>query len=74
MTKLCDDLLCGAGVIATRLFGRDNKRNRRRVYYRFEKGRFGSAVWKEPGGGELISRESLLDGHYRGAPVEEPAE
>jgi hypothetical protein len=61
MSNLCDDLLRGAGPIAAELYGRDNAKNRRRVYYRHGRGRL--PTWKD--GEEIITRRSLLDQHYR---------
>jgi hypothetical protein len=69
MAKLSDDLLLGAGPIAAELYGRDNKKNRRKVYYRHEQGRL--PTWKD--GDEIITRRSLLEQHYS-RPTSEAAE
>jgi hypothetical protein len=50
------DLLWGAGPIAKALFGKDDKKARRKVYHLFEVKRLPG--WKD--GAQLMSRRSLL--------------
>ena len=58
MSELAHDLLWGAGAIAEDLFGRNTKKNRRRVYHLHSKGRL--PTWKVGDSPEIICRKSLL--------------
>jgi hypothetical protein len=68
---LHEDLLMGAGPIAKELFGRDNRKNKRRIYHLHEKGliptwRQCDAEGKEKG--PLLSKRSLLRQRFAGPP------
>jgi hypothetical protein len=58
--KLADDLLPGAGPIALYVYGQDDKKHRRKVYYKYDRGDW--PLWKD--GQEITSRKSLLDNHF----------
>jgi hypothetical protein len=69
--SLTDDLLAGAGAIAKYVYGKNDKKHRRKVYYKYErkelavsKGRSGDEwpLWKD--GQEITSRKSLLDQYF----------
>ena len=66
---LADDLLPGAGPIAKYVFGHNNERTRRKVYYQYErtgKAETGEDVWPLwKNGQEITSRKSLLDSHFQ---------
>jgi hypothetical protein len=75
MSSLTEDLLAGAGAIAKFVYGKNDKRTRRKVYYKYERkelaaseGRAGEEwpLWKD--GQEIISRKSLLDQYFNPPP------
>jgi len=70
MSKLHEDVLWGAGRIALELYGRDTKKNRRKVYYQHAKRRI--PTWKS--GEEIVTRRSLLQEHFNPPTVPEAAE
>jgi hypothetical protein len=71
--KLADDLLPKAGLIADYVFGHNDEKTRRKVYYQFEKAERAREtesgkedvwpLWKS--GQEIVSRKSLLDSHFQ---------
>jgi hypothetical protein len=58
--SLTDDLLAGAGAIAKYVYGKNDKKHRRKVYYKFERQEW--PLWKD--GQEITSRKSLLDQYF----------
>jgi hypothetical protein len=62
---LTDDLLAGAGAIAKYVYGKNDKKHRRKVYYKYEQVEQEECewpLWKD--GQEITSRKSLLDQHF----------
>ena len=69
--SLTDDLLAGAGAIAKYVYGKNDKKHRRKVYYKYEKAEKAKEaesredvwpLWKD--GQEITSRKSLLDQYF----------
>ena len=60
MSDLANELLWGAGAIATDLFGRDTKKTRRKVYHLHQKRRL--PTWKD--GPDIITTKTLLRQHF----------
>jgi hypothetical protein len=82
ISKLADDLLPKAGSIALYVLGADTRKNRRKVYYQYERAEKAKAeakpeedvwpLWKD--GQEIQSRKSLLDNHFQPKRKTEAAE
>jgi hypothetical protein len=56
MDELGNDLMFGAGSIAKDVFGKNNKKNRRKVYYLHQRGLLGTFKM----GGEIAGRRSTI--------------
>jgi hypothetical protein len=56
MEGLADDLMLGAAAIARDVFGKDNKKNRRKVYHLHHQGLLGTFKM----GGEIAGRRSTI--------------
>jgi hypothetical protein len=56
MEGLADDLMFGAGAIAKHLFGKDTRKNRRKVYHLHGLGMLGTFKM----GGEIAERRSTI--------------
>jgi hypothetical protein len=59
---LADDLLRGAEQIARYVFGKKDRKHKRKVYYEYEMQRW--PIWKDGDGMEIVSRKSLLNAHF----------
>jgi hypothetical protein len=56
MEGVADDLMFGAAEIARDVFGKDNKKNRRKVYHLHHQGLLGTFKM----GGEIAGRKSTI--------------
>jgi hypothetical protein len=68
---LHEDLLMGAGQIAQELFGRDTRKNKRKIYHLAEKGLIPTWRQRDAAGNEtgpLLSKRSLLQARFAGPP------
>lgn len=61
MSALADDMLHGARQISLYVFGRDDRKYLRKVYYKVENREW--PVWTDGQG--LVSRKSELDRHFQ---------